>query len=701
MATETFDNGQSKFVNVTGALQVISDPEIPSNFIGNCIASASGLRCILDPVIQNGAVESRIKLISTEDSADMTIGLMIRYTDINNYYLFIYENGNFMITKKVAGSITELASAPGQLTLNKWYSFRAVFNGSSLVFKVNNTPTVSATDGTFTSGKAGLVAFRTTSHIDNFVVQSETTPQTAKITGFSPSSGAIGTLVQIQGTNLMSCTSVLFGGVKAIPSAVSDTQISVIVPAGAKSGPIKITVGSAIISSSATFTIQGSPPTSADPYITSFTPSNGQIGDLITIQGANLEYTSNVSFNGILSTPIKITETSIQVKVPQGATSGKVIVTSYAKSKNMFAVDSTTPPSTIPEVTGFSPNSGPVGTSITITGKNLNLITSVKIGGLNTTYTGNSTLITAKVPNLGSGSHEIIISAQTPVSVGYFNIMTSPPSTEGKILYHFNASKGQGILELENDQGTSWAYRIENDPIEKTPAYRFECRAATKVSDSQRSELKIYRGDWHATMNGEYWYGIKMMLDPSWKLSGDRWCVLTQWHDIPDGIDSKQLEEWRHPVLAICAINDKWKITYRCDDDKISNTSNWGVFDRKTLGNPQNPYGWQGDIDKDEPNWHAFPLANDVGKWTKWVIHTKWSYQNDAILEIWKDGQKLISQPHHPIMYNDDLGPSSKFGIYRSAPASFAPYQDRIFWYKDYIVGEKDCSYEQISKLLS
>jgi hypothetical protein len=62
------------------------------------------------------------------------------------------------------------------------------------------------------------------------------------------------------------------------------------------------------------------------------------------------------------------------------------------------------------------------------------------------------------------------------------------------------------------------------------PAYRFECRSAFSGGDSQRAELKIYREDWHADMNKVYWYGFQMMLDPSWKISGDRWLVVTQWH---------------------------------------------------------------------------------------------------------------------------------------------------------------------------
>jgi hypothetical protein len=170
--------------------------------------------------------------------------------------------------------------------------------------------------------------------------------------------------------------------------------------------------------------------------------------------------------------------------------------------------------------------------------------------------------------------------------------------------------------------------------------------------------------------------------------------------DIPDGIDTNQLEEWRHPTLALCAINDKWKITYRVDPDKISDTSDWGAFDKRTLANPKNPYGWQGqETTGPEPNWHEFSLLEDIGKWTKFVIKVRWSF-TEKVLEVWKNGVKLISEPHHAISYNDDLGPSSKFGLYRSSPHAYSEYKDRILWYNDYIVGDSDCTYEQIMNLM-
>jgi uncharacterized repeat protein (TIGR03803 family) len=71
-------------------------------------------------------------------------------------------------------------------------------------------------------------------------------PQTFKvlptITGFTPSSGTVGTPVTVTGTGLTQAAKITFGGVPAISFTVSsDTQVNADVPAGAKTGKIAVT----------------------------------------------------------------------------------------------------------------------------------------------------------------------------------------------------------------------------------------------------------------------------------------------------------------------------------------------------------------------------------------------------------------------------------------------------------------------------
>ena len=61
------------------------------------------------------------------------------------------------------------------------------------------------------------------------------------ITGFSPKSGSVGTVVTISGTHLSNAKSVTFNGVAAVIDTDSTAQITATVPTGATTGRIKVT----------------------------------------------------------------------------------------------------------------------------------------------------------------------------------------------------------------------------------------------------------------------------------------------------------------------------------------------------------------------------------------------------------------------------------------------------------------------------
>lgn len=64
------------------------------------------------------------------------------------------------------------------------------------------------------------------------------------------------------------------------------------------------------------------------PTITGFTPTSGSVGALVTITGANLKDVTAVAFNGTVATVVNVVPTAlIYAEVPQGATTGKITVT--------------------------------------------------------------------------------------------------------------------------------------------------------------------------------------------------------------------------------------------------------------------------------------------------------------------------------------------------------------------------------------
>jgi YD repeat-containing protein len=131
------------------------------------------------------------------------------------------------------------------------------------------------------------------------------------ISAFSPPSGPLGATVTILGSGFSPTliqNSVQFNGIAATVISASNTLLKAVVPAGATTGPITISVsGGTLVSSGSSFTVTATP---QPPTISSFTPWIGTVGDAITITGANFStsLTDNV---------VKIAGTAVPV---QGAT---------------------------------------------------------------------------------------------------------------------------------------------------------------------------------------------------------------------------------------------------------------------------------------------------------------------------------------------------------------------------------------------
>ena len=125
-----------------------------------------------------------------------------------------------------------------------------------------------------------------------------------------------------------------------------------------------------------------------------------------------------------------------------------------------------------------------------------------------------------------------------------------------------------------------------------------------------------------------------MPLD--WRSDSNEVAVM-QMHNVPDNWKG----EWElSPPLELSLLNDIWVLrTAR------GRAPTW--FDRK------------GDIHHDV----AWSQPFERGKWTSWIVRTKWSLDEDGIIEVEKDGN-LILQKHGPNCYDNLLAPYLKFGVY-------------------------------------
>ena len=156
------------------------------------------------------------------------------------------------------------------------------------------------------------------------------------ITRFTPTSGTPGATVSITGSHLSGAIRVTFNGKSGAISSDSSTVIKALVPVGATTGKIAVTTPGGTATSATKFTAERA----KAPTITRFTPTSGPKGTTVTVTGANL-YGAKVTFNGKTGSIVTDASTSIKVKVPSGATTGKIKVTTAggsATSSSSFRV---------------------------------------------------------------------------------------------------------------------------------------------------------------------------------------------------------------------------------------------------------------------------------------------------------------------------------------------------------------------------
>ena len=172
------------------------------------------------------------------------------------------------------------------------------------------------------------------------------------------------------------------------------------------------------------FTLPGCNSVVAAPAISGFSPSSGSPGTSVTISGSGLTGASSVSFNGASAAFTVTTDTQISATVPNGATTGPISVTTSGGTATSSASFSVTAPAARPTITGFSPTSGPVGTSVTITGTNFTGASVVKFAATSATFNVVSdTQIRATVPSgAKNGAISVTTAAGTATSSTSFRV---------------------------------------------------------------------------------------------------------------------------------------------------------------------------------------------------------------------------------------------------------------------------------------
>ncbi len=155
------------------------------------------------------------------------------------------------------------------------------------------------------------------------------------LTGISPTSGVVGTTVDITGRNFQNVTVVSFSGVAATNFKIlSNNLIQVVVPAGAASGPIVFmnrVGGTGATSTHFTFVMP-----STGPVVADLNPAAAAPYDNIVLSGMRFTGATSVSIGGVGCNFTVMTDTAILVTIPSGIKEGLVRVTTPAGSTDSY-----------------------------------------------------------------------------------------------------------------------------------------------------------------------------------------------------------------------------------------------------------------------------------------------------------------------------------------------------------------------------
>src|ERR1700722_3834397 len=137
--------------------------------------------------------------------------------------------------------------------------------------------------------------------------------------------GPVGKSIGILGQGFTGATKVAFNGTAASFKVASDTFLTATVPAGAKTGRVTVTTPEGARTSNKVFRVR--------PQLTTFNPTSGPVGTVVTITGVSLAQTTAVTIGSVKGTSLTVdSDNQVTLPVPTGAKTGKIVVTTSGGS---------------------------------------------------------------------------------------------------------------------------------------------------------------------------------------------------------------------------------------------------------------------------------------------------------------------------------------------------------------------------------
>jgi RHS repeat-associated protein len=267
----------------------------------------------------------------------------------------------------IIGSLSPNSGQVGTLLTISGLNFGSTQGTSTLTFNGAPTAPLSWSDNQITvnvpvTAVTGPVKVRVNNVDSNARTYYVPTP---KVTALAPLGDRAGTQVTISGSAFQAQqrdSMVTFNGTPAAIVTWSDTQIIAIVPSGATSGSVRVLVNGIESNTNYVFNV-------VNPIVDRLEPASAAVNGTISIKGSGFgtaNVNSSVRFNNIAAQVSSWTDTSISVTVPTGASSGTVTVALFNAVSNgaPFALLGA------PSITSITPDNGPSGTDVTVSGTN-------------------------------------------------------------------------------------------------------------------------------------------------------------------------------------------------------------------------------------------------------------------------------------------------------------------------------------------
>ena len=178
LLSENFDDGVADgWSRSGGSWAVVTDGSLVYRQSGT---SADAKAQVGSTTWTDYAVQARVKPTGFNGSA-RHVGVVARAQSMTSFYALALTNtGRLEIIKRASGSPVTLAGVAASVVTGSWYTLRLEASGSTLTGFLNGTPVVSATDGAFAAGRAGLATYYASASFDDVLVET--------VSGVPPSS---------------------------------------------------------------------------------------------------------------------------------------------------------------------------------------------------------------------------------------------------------------------------------------------------------------------------------------------------------------------------------------------------------------------------------------------------------------------------------------------------------------------------------